>query len=135
MSILNIWSVATSAITAVAGTHGLAKAPYAAHYIVDGHQRLEARSKIATLRRIATGFGREIANSVPTVVRANPFQPLHNMLGPAGERWVPVDPTVPLPWAWGFRVRTRFGPVDVTTCFADGTTIDSLTIDLPGCPA
>ena len=53
----------------------------------------------------------------------------------AGERWVPVDPTVPLPWAWGFRVRTRFGPVDVTTCFADGTTIDSLTIDLPGCPA
>ncbi|MCP5327550.1 MAG: FAD-binding oxidoreductase [Sinobacteraceae bacterium] len=99
----SIWSSSPNATTAatsllrmaVAGTRGLAKAPYAAHYIVDGHQRLEARSKIATLRRIATGFGREIANSVPTVVRANPFQPLHNMLGPAGERWVPLHGLLP----------------------------------------
>lgn len=49
-----------------------------------------------------------------------------------GGRWAPLDPTFSLPWAWGFRVRTRFGPLDVITRFADGTTIDSLTIDLPG---
>ncbi len=80
---------------AAAGTRDLATAPYAAHYIVDGHERLEARSKVAALRRIATGFGREISNSVPTVVRANPFQPLHNMLGPGGERWVPLHGLLP----------------------------------------
>lgn len=99
----SIWSSSPNATTALAslarmaaaGTRDLARAPYAAHYIVDGHERLEARSKIATLRGIATGFGREIANSVPMVVRANPFQPLHNMLGPAGERWVPLHGLLP----------------------------------------
>jgi len=99
----SIWSSSPNAVSAAAsllrmaaaGTRDLAAAPYAAHYIVDGHERLEARSKVATLRRIATGFGREIANSVPTVVRANPFQPLHNMLGPAGERWVPLHGLLP----------------------------------------
>jgi FAD/FMN-containing dehydrogenase len=99
----SIWNSSPNAATALAslarmaaaGTRDLATAPYAAHYIVDGHERLEARSKIATLRGIATGFGREIANSVPMVVRANPFQPLHNMLGPAGERWVPLHGLLP----------------------------------------
>ena len=99
----SIWNSSPDAATALAslarmaaaGTRDLATAPYAAHYIVDGHERLEARSKIATLRRLATSFGREIANSVPTVVRANPFQPLHNMLGPAGERWVPLHGLLP----------------------------------------
>jgi FAD/FMN-containing dehydrogenase len=99
----SIWSSSPSASVALAslarmaaaGTRDLARAPYAAHYIVDGPERHAARSKIATLRRIATGFGREIANSVPTVVRANPFQPLHNMLGPAGERWVPLHGLLP----------------------------------------
>jgi D-lactate dehydrogenase (cytochrome) len=99
----SIWSSSPSAARALtslarmaaAGTRDLARAPYAAHYIVDGHERVEARSKISTLRAIVTGFGREIANSVPTVVRANPFQPLHNMLGPAGERWVPLHGLLP----------------------------------------
>lgn len=99
----SIWNSSPSVATALAslarmaaaGTRDLAAAPYAAHYIVDGHERIEARSKLATLRAIATGFGREIANSVPTVVRANPFQPLHNMLGPAGERWVPLHGLLP----------------------------------------
>jgi D-lactate dehydrogenase (cytochrome) len=80
---------------AAAGQRVLAAAPYAAHYIVDGHDPVEARAKLTSLRRIAYGFGREIANSVPTVVRAMPFQPLHNMLGPAGERWVPLHGLLP----------------------------------------
>jgi FAD/FMN-containing dehydrogenase len=106
----SIWSSSPNAVTATrsllrmaaAGTRDLATAPYAAHYIVDGHQALEARSKIASLRAIATKFGREIANSVPTIVRANPFQPLHNLLGPAGERWVPLHGLLPHSRVSGF---------------------------------
>ena len=54
---------------AMAGKRVLASAPYAAHYIVEGHDPIEARAKITTLRRIASESGREIANSVPVVVR------------------------------------------------------------------
>ena len=80
---------------AAAGRRVLASAPFASHYIVDGHSAVEARAKLGALREIAHGFGREIANSVPTVVRSMPFQPLHNMLGPRGERWVPLHGLLP----------------------------------------
>lgn len=99
----SVWRSSPNAVTglrslvgmAAAGKRVLAAAPYAAHYIVDGHDPIEARAKLGSLRRIAHGFGREIANSVPTIVRAMPFQPLHNMLGPAGERWVPLHGLFP----------------------------------------
>ena len=99
----SVWRSSPSALAcarslllmAAAGTRALAAAPYAAHYIVDGHDAHEARAKISTLRGIATAFGHEIANSVPMVVRANPFQPLRNLLGPAGERWVPLHGLLP----------------------------------------
>ena len=34
--------------------------------------------------------GREIENSIPRITRANPFGPLNSMVGPDGERWLPV---------------------------------------------
>ncbi|MBL8644482.1 MAG: hypothetical protein JNK21_11165, partial [Rhodospirillaceae bacterium] len=40
--------------------------------------------------------GREIENTIPKAVRAYPFTPLNNMLGPAGERWLPVHGLFPL---------------------------------------
>lgn len=80
---------------AAAGRRVLASAPYAAHYITDGFSPIEARAKLASIREVALAHGREIANSVPTVVRAMPFQPLHNMLGPNGERWVPLHGLLP----------------------------------------
>ncbi len=39
--------------------------------------------------------GREIPESIPKLLRANPFGPVNNMLGPDGERWVPVHALVP----------------------------------------
>lgn len=80
---------------AAAGTRVLASAPYAAHFICDGFSAVEARAKLDAVRKVALQHGREIANSVPTVVQAIPFQPLHNMLGPAGERWVPLHGLLP----------------------------------------
>lgn len=98
-----VWRSSPDTLTAVAslvrlakaGKRVLASAPFAAHYICDGFSRAEARAKLATIREVALTHGREIANSVPTVVRAMPFQPLHNMLGPAGERWVPLHGLLP----------------------------------------
>jgi glycolate oxidase len=39
--------------------------------------------------------GRTIENSIPKLTRANPFGPVNNMIGPDGERWVPVHALVP----------------------------------------
>jgi len=80
---------------ALSGSKALAAAPYAAHYIFEGQSAAEIRGKARLLRGIARGYGWEIPNSVPLVVRATPFAPLHNVLGPAGERWVPLHGILP----------------------------------------
>lgn len=39
--------------------------------------------------------GNVLADSIPKLVRSNPFGPVNNMVGPNGERWVPVHGLVP----------------------------------------
>ena len=39
--------------------------------------------------------GRELPDSIPRLLRSNPFGPLNNVIGPDGERWVPVHGIVP----------------------------------------
>ena len=75
---------------AAAGDRALAAADYAVHYLADGCDAAAAAARASVIRRIARAHGTEIANAVPTVVRAMPFAPLTNILGPKGERWVPV---------------------------------------------
>ena len=79
----------------LSGSRALSAAPYAAHYILEGQSAGEIRSKVRLVRRLALQNGWEIPNSVPLVVYATPFAPLHNVLGPAGERWVPVHGILP----------------------------------------
>lgn len=74
---------------AAAGERDLRAASYAVHYICEGLDQAEARTRVAALRRLAAPHGTEIANTVPTVVRGMPFAPLTNTLGPGGERWLP----------------------------------------------
>jgi glycolate oxidase len=74
----------------IRGTHSLAKAQYAAHYILEGTDEAEAKAKLKRLRQIIGEYGVEMVNTVPTVVRGMPFAPLFNTLGPNGERWVPL---------------------------------------------
>ncbi len=52
--------------------------------------RLEAVQQIA-----ADQEGRELPDTIPRVLRANPFGPVNNIIGPEGERWVPVHGIVP----------------------------------------
>lgn len=79
----------------LAGERILKIYPYTAHYLFDGHSPGEVRGKARLLKKIARQFGKEIPNTVPIVVQAIPFAPLHNILGPNGERWVPIHGILP----------------------------------------
>jgi glycolate oxidase len=75
---------------AVAGENPMRAGEYMMHFIVEGFDAEDAAHRARHLRRVLTGKGREIANTVPAFVRSLPFAPLHNILGPGGERWVPI---------------------------------------------
>jgi FAD/FMN-containing dehydrogenase len=75
---------------AIAGDKALKAASYAAHFIIEGVDGADAQAKQKVIQRIASQFGTEIPNSVPTVVRGMPFAPFTNVLGPKGERWLPM---------------------------------------------
>jgi FAD/FMN-containing dehydrogenase len=79
---------------AAAGTRAMQGAEFMLHIIVEGVSAREVNAKLARLREIMQP-GREIPNTVPTVVRGMPFAPLFNVLGPKGERWVPLHGVLP----------------------------------------
>ncbi len=55
-----------------------------------------AAERLESVRRIAAGEGgRELPGTIPKVLRANPFGPVNSMIGPEGERWVPVHGIFP----------------------------------------
>jgi len=76
---------------ALAGRSYMDDVAYSVHWIVEGHSEAEVSAKMHTLQDIAvTHGGQKIENSIPKIMRANPFTPLNNILGPQGERWVPI---------------------------------------------
>jgi len=76
---------------AMAGRSYMDDVAYSVHFAVEGHSDAEISAKIKTLKDIAVKHGgKEIENSIPKIIRANPFTPLNNILGPQGERWVPI---------------------------------------------
>lgn len=61
------------------------------HSMIEEHTDSSAQHCLQKIRAIVKQHkGRELPDSIPKLVRANPFGPLNNMLGPHGERWVPV---------------------------------------------
>ncbi len=74
----------------IAGEDPMRSGAYMCHFIVDGCDASDAAAKAKRLRRVIAPFGREIANTIPAFVAAMPFAPLANILGPGGERWVPI---------------------------------------------
>jgi FAD/FMN-containing dehydrogenase len=80
---------------ALAGKRFLTGFDFSSHYVVEGSSRAEIRAKLATVRKAMAGHGTEIANTIPTVLRAMPFIPLYPVLGPRGERWVPMHGILP----------------------------------------
>jgi FAD/FMN-containing dehydrogenase len=93
--------------SALAGKRQLGAAAYTAHFILEGIDRREATLKSRRLRSLLRGAGAEIANTVAALVRANPFAPLFNTLGPDGERWVPLHGYLPHSRVAEFHVAAR----------------------------
>ena len=82
---------------AVAGRGFLEASEYSLHLIVEGRTKAGVEADLAEIRHIVSGLaGRETEPSIPKVLRAQPFTPLNNILGPDGERWVPVHGIVAL---------------------------------------
>ena len=87
---------------AMAGENPMRAGAYMCHFIVEGFDAEEAAIKAKLLRRMLLQHGREIANSIPTFVHSVPFAPLFNVLGPGGERWVPIHGVLAHDRAVGF---------------------------------
>lgn len=69
---------------------------YSAHFMVEESSQASADSANATIGEICRDAGgKQIENSIPKISRAVPFPPLNSMIGPAGERWLPVHGLVP----------------------------------------
>jgi len=74
-----------------AGRRYLDRADYSVQLLFEDRQCTALEQRLAESRAICVGHGgREIADSIPKLLRAQPFAPLNHMLGPNGERWLPV---------------------------------------------
>jgi FAD/FMN-containing dehydrogenase len=89
---------------AVAGRDFINEDEYSVHLTAEGRSAAAVEAEIAEARRIArSANGREVENTIPKVLRATPFTPLNNIIGPDGERWTPVHGIVShtaAPEAW-----------------------------------
>lgn len=82
---------------AVAGRGFLSESDWSLHLVVEGRSQAGVDADLAEVRRIALAAGgRETEATIPRVIRAQPFTPLNNILGPDGERWVPIHGIVAL---------------------------------------
>ncbi len=89
-------AIKDGAKVALAGRSFMKGVAYSLHIGIEERTADGAQSSADEVRRIcAAQGGKEIENSIPKILRANPFTPLNNMVGPNGERWVPIHTIVP----------------------------------------
>lgn len=81
---------------ATAGRRFMDDVKWSFHVMIEDVTEPGAQARLEAVRRIIEARGgRELPDSIPRVVRANPFGPVNNMIGPDGERWVPVHGLLP----------------------------------------
>lgn len=74
-----------------AGRSFLNDARFSFHVICEGRHQGAVDADLARITAIALEHGGRVAeNTIPKIMRANPFPPVNSMVGPEGERWVPV---------------------------------------------
>lgn len=78
---------------AMGGRRFLDKAKYTAHFVVEGRDRAELKSRINAIREFAKS-GAEIVNTVPLMTRADPF-PVLPVTHPDGRRMLPIHGLFP----------------------------------------
>lgn len=89
---------------ALAGRNFVDDAAHTLHFVVESHSAAAVADGMAALKSLCEAHqGKAIENSMPKIIRSNPFGPLNNILGPEGERWVPIHGIVAAsdgPSAW-----------------------------------
>ena len=81
---------------ALAGRNFIDEEDWSVHYIVEDHSEAGAEVRESRmLELIRANNGKVVENTIPKVLNAHPFGPVNNMVGPDGERWVPVHALVP----------------------------------------
>ena len=81
---------------ALAGRSFLNDVPFSLHCIAEGRHQAGVDADMAEIARIVRAHGgSEVEHTIPKILRANPFPPPNSMLGPGGERWVPVHGFLP----------------------------------------
>lgn len=81
---------------AAAGRRYLKDVGYTLHMTIDGRDDADVESALALVKQACTDHdGREIEASIPKVMRGTPFPPPIMMLGPHGDRWVPMHGILP----------------------------------------
>lgn len=89
-------AIKESARVVVAGRSFIDEAQFSLHILTEGRNQAAADADIADARDFAHRHGgSEVENTIPKIIRANPFGPLNSMVGPAGERWAPIHGLVP----------------------------------------
>ncbi|NJD31912.1 MAG: FAD-binding oxidoreductase [Gammaproteobacteria bacterium] len=80
---------------AVAGRSFVPEDAYSLHVVCSGRTEAAVEGDVDACRAIAVGKGGlELPNSIPKAVRANPFPPLNDVLGPDGGRWAALNAKV-----------------------------------------
>lgn len=81
---------------ALAGRSFLDGVPFSLHCIAEGRHQGAVDADMRAIEAIVReNGGGVVENSIPKILRANPFPPPNSMLGPGGERWVPVHGFLP----------------------------------------
>jgi len=81
---------------ALSGRRFMDDVEWAMFTISEGRTDAEAQHQAQRIREICLAEGgKELPDSIPRILAANPFGPVNNMVGAEGERWLPVHGLVP----------------------------------------
>lgn len=103
-SLLNMMKAQGSAWKAIkegakvvaAGRSFLDDVPFSLHLVAEGRHQGAVEADMKAIEAIAIGKGgHAIENTIPKILRANPFPNVNSMVGPDGERWLPVHGFLP----------------------------------------
>lgn len=93
----SVWgAIKEGAKVVAAGRDFMDEAKFSLHVLTEARLQAAADDDLARARTIALAHGAtETENTIPKIIRANPFGPLNSMLGPEGQRWAPIHGLLP----------------------------------------
>jgi FAD/FMN-containing dehydrogenase len=102
-----VGGVKEAARVVLAGRSFLDDVAYSLHVGVEGPTEAVTDALLAEVRGLCLRRGREVENTIPKVLRGDPFVSMTSGIGPEGERWAPVHGLLPLSEAAAVWARLR----------------------------